>query len=168
MPPTGAHPRLTNAVRSVWRCGDAAAAFPLLSGVGAGLYPGRWNLPSSPIIYAADTFSTALLEKLVILGGLLPRSMHAVEIIVPDGVSIEHFNPAEVPDWVNSEHQTKLWGDAWFRSGRSLLLRVPSVPAALIDHNILINPRHPEFSRLADKPPFPIYWDRRLFRAQPA
>lgn len=164
MPPTAAHPRQTNGIHSIWRCGDAAAAFPLFSGVGAGLYPGRWNLPSSPLIYASETFSTALLEKLVILGGELPRAMHGVEILVPDGISIEHFNAADIPDWVNRQYDTKVWGDGWFKAQRTLLLRVPSVCAALIDHNILINPLHPEFSRLQDRVPFPIAWDRRLFR----
>ncbi len=163
MPPTPAHPRQTNHIFSIWRCGDGTGAFPLFSGVGAGLYPGRWNLASSPLIYTSENFSTALLEKLVILGGELPPAMHGVEIIVPDGVSIEHFNPAEIPGWVNRQHETKLWGDAWFRDRRSLLARVPSVCAALIDHNILVNPSHPDFRRLQDKTPFPIPWDRRLF-----
>lgn len=161
--PTAAHPRQTNDIQSIWRCGDAAAAYPLLSGVGAGLYPGRWNLPTSPMIYTAETFSTALLEKLTMLGGEMPAAMHGVEIIVPDGVRIEHFNPAVIPDWINRSHETRVWGDAWFRRQRSLLLRVPSVCAALIDHNVLVNPSHPDFARLKDKPPFPIHWDRRLF-----
>lgn len=163
MAPTPAHPRQTNSILSIWRLGDTAAAFPIFSGTGAGLYPGRWNLPSSPLIYTAEHFSTALLEKLVLLNGMLPPAMHGVEIIVPDGISIEHFNPTDIPDWVNRQHETQSWGDAWYKSRRSLLLRVPSIPAGLIDYNILVNPVHPEFVRLKDRVPFPVYWDRRLF-----
>lgn len=163
MPPTEAHPRLVNATVSIWRCGDVAAAFPLMSGVGAALYPGRWNLATSPVIYAAEHFSTALLEKLASLNGELPAAMHGLEIIVPQGVSIEHFNAGSHPGWQADETATRAFGDLWFQERRSLLLRVPSVAAALVDHNLLINPHHPEFARLQDRTPFPVAWDERLF-----
>lgn len=166
MPPSGAHPRLTEAITSLWRLGDVGGAYPIFSGVGAGLYPGRWNTPASPVIYAAESFSTALLEKLVHLNGVLPDRMHAVEVLIPDNVSIEHANVHAIPGWPHDESETKAFGEAWFQEQRALLLRVPSLPAAMIDHNVLINPNHPDFARLQTKTPFPVYWDRRLFGAR--
>lgn len=167
MSPGAAHPRLTSTVTSLWRCGDVAGAYPIFSGLGAGLFPGRWNTPASPMIYAAENLSTALLEKLVQLNGVLPGGMHAVEILVADGVSIEHFDVHAFPGWVADEHITKTFGEAWFREGRSLLLRAPSVPAAMMDYNVLINPNHPDFGRLTTKIPIPIHWDQRLFPPSP-
>ena len=119
------------------------------------------------MIYAAETFSTALLEEQADLNGVLPAGMHAVEILVPDGVSIEHFDVHAIPGWVGDEHATKAFGDAWFGEGRSLLLRVPSVPAAMMDHKVLINPNHPDFRRLTTKAPIPVHWDQRLFPPAP-
>ena len=29
------------------------------------MYPGRWNDPGQPVIYASEHYSTALMEKLV-------------------------------------------------------------------------------------------------------
>lgn len=167
MPPALAHPRRTDAVRSVWRCGDAAGGFPIFSGIGAALFPGRWNTAASPVIYASETFSTALLEKLAHLNGVLPAGMHGVEAVLPDGVSIEHVDVHAIPSWVANEADTKGFGDRWFREARSLLLRVPSVAAAMVDYNVLINPGHAEFGRLSVKTPFPVHWDRRLFTAKP-
>ena len=163
MAPGSAHPRITGTILSLWRCGDPSAGHPIFSGLGAGLFPGRWNTPASPMIYASETFSTALLEKLAHLNGVLPDNMHGVEVVVPDGVSIEHFDVHAIPDWVSNETATKTRGDAWYHAKRSLLLRVPSVPAAMVDHNVLINPTHPDFARLATKTPFPVHWDARLF-----
>lgn len=167
MPPLPAHPRLTGVTASFWRCGDINGAFPLFSGIGAGLYPGRWNMPQSPMIYTSETFSTALLEKLAHLNSILPSGMHGVEVLAPDGLSIEYFDLLAVPNWLADQHATKAFGDGWFQQRRSLLLRVPSVPAAALDCNMLINPNHDDFVRLVTKPPFPVHWDRRLFQAVP-
>ena len=164
MGPAGAHPRLTDIVGSIWRCGDTAGTYPIMSALGAGLYPGRWNTAASPLIYASETFSTALLETLVHLNGILPDGMHAIEILVPDGISIERFDVHSVPGWVADESATKAFGNTWYRENRSLLLRVPSIAAAMIDHNVLINARHPDFARLGTKTPLPVHRDRRLFR----
>jgi hypothetical protein len=59
---------------------------------------------------------------------------------------------------------SKRFGEAWCRERRSLVLLVPSVVARL-DRNVLINPTHPEFSRLETSLHEPVYWDRRLFGA---
>ena len=42
------------------------------------------------------------------------------------------------------------------------ILWVPSVVARL-DHDVLINPAHPEFALINASLHQPVYWDRRLF-----
>jgi len=46
-----------------YRIGDPAGAYPIFDAAGSKLYPGRWNTPTSPLIYASEHYSTAMLEK---------------------------------------------------------------------------------------------------------
>jgi RES domain-containing protein len=50
----------------------------------------------------------------------------------------------------------------WYRERRSLILMVPSV-VARIEMNILINPDHPDFSRITHGLHQPVWWDERLY-----
>ena len=148
-----------------FRIGDPAGAYPIFDATGSMLAPGRWNTPGSPMIYAAEHYSTALLEKLVHGSGRLPPNQHFIRITVPSGVSYEVFSPAALPGWDTMPATvSKRFGEEWCRQRRSLVLLVPSVVARL-DRNVLINPAHPEFSRLETSLHEPVYWDRRLFGA---
>ncbi|MGB3538703.1 MAG: RES family NAD+ phosphorylase [Mesorhizobium sp.] len=148
-----------------FRIGDPAGTYPIFDATGSMLAPGRWNTPGSPMIYAAEHYSTALLEKLVHGSGRLPPNQHFIRITVPSGVSYEAFSPAALPGWDTMPATvSKRFGEEWCRERRSLVLLVPSVVARL-DRNVLINPAHPEFSRLETSLHEPVYWDRRLFGA---
>lgn len=148
-----------------FRIGDPAGTYPIFDATGSMLAPGRWNTPGSPMIYAAEHYSTALLEKLVHGSGRLPPNQHFIRITVPSGVSYEVFSPAALPGWDTMPATvSKRFGEEWCRQRRSLVLLVPSVVARL-DRNVLINPAHPEFSRLETSLHEPVYWDRRLFGA---
>jgi RES domain-containing protein len=57
---------------------------------------------------------------------------------------------------------SKEFGERWCSERRSAILMVPSVVARL-DHNVLINPAHPEFAMIRASLHQPVYWDRRLF-----
>jgi RES domain-containing protein len=54
-------------------------------------------------------------------------------------------------------------GSAWAASLRSLALKVPSV-AVDGDWNVLLNPKHPEFAKVAIGSVKPFRFDERLFR----
>ena len=95
--------------------------------------------------------------------GALPPNQHYVEITIPAGVSYEVLQPAAHPGWdLSNGKVSRAFGCAWQASGRSLVLIVPSV-VARVDHNILINPTHAEFPRIATGLNTPVYWDARLF-----
>lgn len=148
---------------TAWRLGDPAGKFPIYDDEGAALYPGRWNSAGVPMLYAASTYSTALLEKLVRLSFVLPRAMHYIAISIPAGTSHEVFPAHAHPGWDSAAGDAaRSYGDDWIRSGRSALLFVPSVPARP-DRNILINLRHPEARAFTHTLPEPVPWDRRLF-----
>ncbi|MBP0440395.1 RES family NAD+ phosphorylase [Tianweitania sediminis] len=148
---------------SAYRIGDPAGAYPIFDATGSTIAPGRWNTPGSPVIYASERYSTALLEKLVHGSGRLPPNQHYVEITIPRGLSYEMFSPAALPGWdVMPATVSRQFGEAWCVGRRSVILIVPSVVARL-DSNILINPHHPEFPSITASLHRPVYWDRRLF-----
>ena len=148
-----------------FRIGDPSGNFPIFDATGSMLAPGRWNTPGSPMIYAAEHYSTALLEKLVHGSGRLPPNQHFIRITVPSGTSSEVFSPPSLPGWDTMPATvSKRYGEEWCRERRSLVLLVPSVVARL-DMNVLINPAHPEFPRVETSLHEPVYWDKRLFGA---
>jgi RES domain-containing protein len=155
--------QILDRVLTCYRIGDPAGAYPIFDATGSRLYPGRWNTPSSPMIYTSERFSTALLEKLVHGSGRLPPNQHYVEITIPPGVSYEMFDMAAHPGWdMATGAVSKTYGEAWQHNRRSLVLIVPSVVARL-DMNILVNPEHPDFGRVTHGLHKPVYWDGRLF-----
>ena len=149
-----------------YRIGDIGGRYPIFDATGSTIAPGRWNSASSPVIYTSRVYSTSLLEKLVYSSGVMPPNQHYIEITLPVGLSYEYFN---IHNYVNRGWDdptpvvSKMYGDAWSISLRSLLLIVPSV-IARVDENILINPKHPDFGLI--RPAIfnkPVHWDRRLF-----
>lgn len=146
-----------------YRIGDPRGAYKVFDAAGSRMYPGRWNTPASPMIYASERYSTALLEKLVHGSGRLPPNQHYVEITIPAGVSYQVADVASIPGWdALVPSSSSAFGDAWQRSGHSLILLVPSV-VARPDTNVLINPDHPDFARIETGLHIPVHWDRRLF-----
>ena len=151
-------------VLTAYRIGDPDGAFPIFEAVGSKLYPGRWNTADSPMIYASQHYSTALLEKLARGNGRLPPNQHYVEIVIPNGVSYEMVEPAHIPGWDDSlPAASRTYGETWQRERRSALLLVPSVLARM-ELNILINPEHPAFPSISHGLHRPVWWDPRLFR----
>lgn len=150
-------------VLTAYRMGDPDGEYPIFDATGSVRAPGRWNTPASPMLYASEHYSTAMLEKLVHGSGSLPPNQHFVVITIPNGASYEMFDTAKVPDWyLESARPSKAFGEAWQRERRSLLLIVPSV-VARPEFNFLLNPEHKEFPRVTCSLHQPVWWDKRLF-----
>ena len=137
-----------------------------LSGYGAFLVGGRWNLPGLPLLYTAESRSLAMLEVLVhVPAGDLPTDMYLLTVDLPDELGPEEITPADLPaGWqrLTQPLPTAVLGHAWLQAGRTLALRVPSVLVPQ-EHNLLLNPAHPRFGqvRLATEPE-PFHFDERL------
>ena len=156
-------PGVLDANLTFYRLGDPHGEYPIDDDEGAALYPGRWNSAGTLVVYAAETYSTALLEKLVHLNFILPRAMHWIGIAVPAGTSYEIFPAHAYPGWDGASESTcKAYGDAWVASCRSAPLFIPSI-SARPDRNALINRVHPEARRFSHSRPEPVAWDDRLF-----
>ncbi len=146
------------------RIGDPDGDYPIFDATGSKLAPGRWNTASSPILYASEHYSTAMLEKLVRGSGQMPPGQHVITITIPNGVSYEVVTRDSLPGWDDiSCSASRAYGEAWQKAKRSLLLVVPSV-IARAERNFLLNPDHPEFSRVTASMHEPVRWDTRLFR----
>jgi RES domain-containing protein len=69
------------------------------------------------------------------------------------------------PDWRTypAPDRLKDLGTAWIRDGRTVALVVPS---AIIprEHNVLLNPVHPDFPRIRIGPASPFAFDPRLWK----
>jgi RES domain-containing protein len=120
------------------------------SGDGARLAGGRWNSPGVNLIYASEHLSLALLEILV--HAPLP-SQRAVararaKIVIPDA-GIEQVTPRSLPSGFGPDLAyavTQAIGDRWIREQRTAVLVVPSAIVP-VEHNVLLNPAHPDFSK---------------------
>lgn len=153
---------LDDALRA-FRIGDPRGEHPIWSDGGARLASGRWHEAGQRAIYAAEHYSTAMLEKLVHFGGELPNGQHYVEVHVPAGLSYEVVNPDLVPGWAEpGGAAARAFGRDWFAQGRSALLIVPSVVARM-ERNLVFNAAHPDFPRVRPGLETPVWWDQRLF-----
>jgi RES domain-containing protein len=149
-----------------WRIADGR--FDPFSAMGASLVGGRWNSPGLGVIYASCSYAGAMLECLAHAGiGRVPRTHVAVEISIGQAVNVERHNDRSLPaGWDSSDLRVaRAFGDAWIRELRSAVLVVPSVVARK-EGNVLVNPKHPDFARIAHSTPEPVVWDARLFGAR--
>lgn len=139
------------------------------NGTGAMLVGGRFNSPGRPLIYGALTFAGAMLEVLVHARiGKVPRRHVLVIGSVPDDMSVERTEVAQLPtgwDTLEDPRAARSFGDRWLAESRSAILLVPSVVARL-EWNALVNPHHPDASRIQVSTPEPVQWDDRLFPRQ--
>ncbi|MCS4504797.1 hypothetical protein KBTX_03223 [wastewater metagenome] len=148
---------------SAYRIGDPDGDYPIYDATGSRRYPGRWNTATTPVIYACEHYSTAMLEKLVHAGGLMPPNQHFIEITLPHGLSYEMVTKDALPGWDTPEPSVSAgFGARWAAERRSAVLLVPSF-VARVEHNVVINPDHEEFERIGHGLPTPVWWDDRLF-----
>jgi len=151
---------------SVWRITKQKHAKDAFTGEGAKLYGGRWNSPGRLVVYTAESRALALAEMLVHLESAAVLSRYVVFQVEIEESSIAHLHLPDLPrNWRAEPAPRRLQtlGDEWLDSGKSAALRVPSA-IVMGEFNYLLNPAHPNFSKLrihaAEK--FPI--DRRLAR----
>lgn len=148
---------------TAYRIGDPAGRFPVYSAGGALQAGARWHERGDQVIYAAEHYSTALLETLANWHRRLPRNQHYLEITIPAGVSYEVASADHLPGWYRSNATAaKLFGHRWYVERRSAVLFVPSV-VARIERNIVINATHEDFPQIRPGLETPVWWDERLF-----
>lgn len=137
-----------------------------LSGNGAAIAGGRWNPRGMRVLYTCCHASTAVLETLVHLAGLLPAGgFFLVTLDVPDAAFEAAWQPALPAGWNDLTRDPPAAaeiGRRWLEAGERLAMRVPSVVCPT-DTNLLLNPMHADMAnvRVLGKEPFTL--DPRLF-----
>jgi RES domain-containing protein len=141
--------------------------FPIFDGTGARIVGGRWNSPGRPVIYAAETFAGAVLEVLVHTNlGRVPKTHAVIEIEIPEKIPSETAPVDALSGW-DAEDQivSRSYGDKWLEEQRTAILLVPSIVTRGHEHNILLNPDHPDFKAITATGPEDVVWDDRLFQS---
>lgn len=133
---------------------------------------GRWNSEGHATIYGSTSFGLMMLERLVHLDGPPAGSGRWASATIGADLSVEAVAAHSIPGWEDDDHRASCrFGDRWLEERRSLVLLVPSVvvyrsvAAALPligERNLLINPAHPDFGRIAVDDERPLSFDRRL------
>ena len=134
-----------------WRIVTRRRQADAFTGEGARLAPGRWNARGTRAIYLGGTLSLAALEMLLYAGrAALTIPLLVFRVDFPEGVGVESLLIDKLP--VNWRQQpppdsTRRLGSDWIAHGAAVALRVPS---ALIpeEWNLVLNPAHPDFSKL--------------------
>ena len=134
------------------------SAHPLLDGSGAWASDhARWNSRGRYIIYAAEHYATALLERAAQLNSVpFPPGLLYIRVEIPSDAAIEELAPEALGGWdADDKSASQAYGDRWYDEKRSLVLIVPSLAAPGIERTVLINQRHAAFARVKASPAAP-------------
>jgi RES domain-containing protein len=148
----------------VWRITRSVHAANPLSGEGAARAGNRWNSIGVRVGYTSTSRPLAVLEMLVhVTREGIPEDVVFIPIDVPASLIDELETPPENWNALPYSDQSRHAGDKWAREKKSAALLVPSVvlPA---ERNLLINPLHPQFSKVKIHAPELHAIDRRLLR----
>jgi len=149
-----------------WRICRRRYAAEAASGEGARLYGGRWNSRGVRVAYASTSLALAAVETFVNLEpNLQPADLVSIEGEIPDALEIARVDLKALPaNWRESRDESlRRVGDDWIRAGRTAALLVPSA-AIRGEWNVLLNPAHPDFSKIKFREPEPFEYDVRMFR----
>jgi RES domain-containing protein len=135
-----------------------------LEGTG-GLYAaGRWHSRGRPVVYASASRALAILEALVHTDPEdLPDDLVLLTLEMPDDIAREEVTPDALPDGWRAPFSAECRpvGDAWLSRLSAPLLVVPSVVAPG-EHNILVNPAHPDAAAIRIRHQEAFLFDARL------
>lgn len=151
-------------VLQTWRICQAAYSADMFGGKGGLYFPARWHNKGRLIVYTAESRALAALEILANTHDRAALHANAWTIARAELPASLIETPARFPDNWRAQPppaSTRAFGDTWLASSRSPALRVPST-VILGEFNYLLNPLHPEFSRLTFSPPEPFSFDPRF------
>jgi len=152
---------------TAWRIVKATRARAAFDGDGARRHGGRWNGRGTRMVVTAESAALAALELLVHLQASRLLAAYALVPARFDAALVETLSVRSLPArWREYPAPVELQelGDGWVRSRRTAVLRVPSAVVP-VESNFLINPDHPDFSRIAIGAPVPFDVDPRLRRS---
>jgi RES domain-containing protein len=151
---------------TAWRIVKKRYAGTAFDGEGARQFGGRWNSPGVAVVYVASTRSLAVLEMAVHLDrSTLLSTLVLIPCELDERIVTAVAHDTLPAQWRRDPFPPELAkiGDAWVRSARSAALAVPS---AIIEQetSFLLNPAHPDFSKIKVGKPQDFEFDPRLIK----
>ena len=122
-----------------------------LSGIGAGLYGGRWNPKGINLVYTSSSIALATLEYLVHNYHLLSTAeICLAKIKIGTPTPILELKTKELPlDWnlpLKILQATQQFGKDFYLQRKDYIMKVPSAVVPQ-EFNLLLNPLHGHHSR---------------------
>jgi len=138
----------------VWRLVKKRRLTDAMTGIGCDYAPMRWNFQGSRMVYTSESKSLCLLEMLVNVNfeDIPSEEFVFLEIDIPDDVAVYELFEVDLPDgWDShpSPESLRELGQQWLEDKSYAVLIVPS--AITQESNFLINPIHPDFSKISVK-----------------
>lgn len=136
-----------------------------MSGIGAQIHGGRWNMIGMPCLYASEHVSLCVLELLVNAFSLeYLKELELLEIEIPDDGLIRTIDGSKLKnDWYKDIHYTQWMGTEMLKQKDILLFKCPS---AVIhsEWNYVFNTQHTLYKRVKGRVFRKFYFDERLWR----
>jgi RES domain-containing protein len=134
----------------VWRIVHERNAATAFSGEGSRKRGGRWNSRGYRAVYCAESLALATLELLV--HGVPYDSLKhfiSISVLIPEKLVIEIKANKLPSDWRMDPPPSVLQaiGDKWLEEKQYAVLKVPSAVIP-VEFNYVINPDHPDFSKI--------------------
>ena len=137
-----------------------------LSGKGAEKTGGRWNSKGTAMVYTSDSRALCTAEIAVHTQlGILPKDFLLVSIKIPDDLKIKMIPKRHLTsNWNSIPHSgtTQELGDGFVKANEFAVMKVPSAVVSG-DFNYLINPFHPDASKIKITKTEAFTFDQRMF-----
>jgi RES domain-containing protein len=147
-----------------WRIVKQRHIATAFSGEGARLFEGRWNSGGVAMVYCSEHVSLAALEILVHMQPVVPREKFRLFRATWEEKMMISLEVTKLPRGWNTAMAgaaSRQVGDDWISNAKSAVLSVPSVIVPR-ERTFLLNPKHPDFSRIKIKDNGPLELDPRL------
>lgn len=134
-----------------------------LTGTGAKLLGGRWNVPGIAALYTSENISLAVLEIVVHTERrFIPPTYQLLKLTVPDTVLLSTITKDNLKkQWKDDPEYTQWMGTEFLKQNKHLIMQVPS---AIVEeeHNYIFNPKHTDFKKLKITSISSFKFDNRL------
>jgi len=153
---------------TAWRIVKRKLARSAFDGEGARLYGGRWTRVGRRAVYTSSSVSLATLEIVAHLDynrSLIENQYSLFKVDISEDLVLDADISSLRGRWMISPPPPELCavGDAWLNEKRKPVLRVPSA-IVFSESNYLLDPKHPDFSRLVIGEERAYSLDPRLLR----
>lgn len=136
-----------------------------LSGAGARINGGRWNSVGKAALYTSESKSLAILEVLANTPlAILRANFSILTLEITGSFSTDEYTLSDLPAGWNAYPvpvSVTRMGDRWLTAGKALLLKVPSVIVPS-EYNVIVNPMHPDFSKVKIAATEKLVIDKRI------